>query len=319
MDSTVDRCSLCTESETFENPVLNCDSCNLKVHVLCYGAEYLEGVWKCSPCQSNELKVECKLCIQVGGALKKTTCGGWVHVLCGLFTEGCRFMDVNQMEPVDISRVSNSKRNKKCSFCGNKTGFSPLCQKSKCKNRLHISCAHKSGCLKEEKDNYDKLKFRAYCIDHKPNSSSRRISSEFVRVAVLKKNEIKEKKAEKKSEKENSSASNTQWLVKESLKAIEASAVSKSAIEKSARKRSSKKRNQPINAIESSSPKQAKTIDEPSLIDWDSSKLQPLTASMENIFANKDNFHTCYKDEQITKVSKNNHCTSFFNSVLAVL
>lgn len=304
MEQTGEQCILCTDAETFENPVLNCIGCNLKVHVLCYGVESLEPIWKCSPCQSNKLQPVCKLCMQDGGALKKTTCDGWVHVLCGLFTEGCHFMDVNQMEPVDITRISNSKRNKKCSFCEKDTGFSPLCARSKCKNRLHISCAQKSDCLKEEKDKYDKLKFRAYCLEHKPASTSRRISSQFLRVVVLKKN--KEKKAEEKSEKEHSSISNSQWLINKTTSAIEPSTIEKSSM----------KRKQSVNVDESVAPKLAKTLDEPSLLDWDSPKLKSLTPSMENIFANKDNFHTCYKDKRITKVSKNNNLflpsSSFF-------
>lgn len=40
-------------------------------------------------------------------------------------------------------------------------------------------------CLKEETDKNDTIKFHAYCPEHKPTDSSRRISAEFVRGRVL--------------------------------------------------------------------------------------------------------------------------------------
>lgn len=173
----ISECSLCQDPETSENPIIACSECNLKVHILCYGIELVDENWKCSPCTAGASEPVCKLCVQSGGALKKTTCGGWAHVLCGLFTEGCKFIDCNAMEPVDISHVSDSKRNKTCMFCKNDRGFAPSCSKNKCVNRLHISCAHKNGCLKEDTGRNEKIKFRAYCLEHKPTESNRRISS----------------------------------------------------------------------------------------------------------------------------------------------
>lgn len=303
----MEQCVLCTDEETFENPILNCVDCDLKVHVLCYGIENLDAEFKCSPCQSNVSQSMCILCMKNGGALKKTTCDGWVHVLCALFIEGCRFLDNNVMEPVDISRVSESKRNKKCCFCENDDGFAPLCHHSKCKNRLHITCAQKSGCLKEEADNNKKIKkaikFRAYCLEHKPANSSRRISSEFVRIAALKKGkELKEKKAEEKKEKEASSnQSGNQWLIEKSLN--QTSSTQKRKNEQHLI--DSEMNRNGVNETETQRSKQRKISDGSSLLDWDSSKIKSLTPSMEDIFANKENFHSCYKDERILKVSKN--------------
>lgn len=326
MDKNSNQCLLCTDAETFENPIVNCDGCGVKVHVLCYGIANLDATWKCSPCQSNELQPVCKLCMQNDGALKKTTCGGWIHVLCALFTEGCRFLDNNSMEPVDISRVSDSKKNKMCIFCKSDGGFASSCDTSKCRNRLHISCAHKIGCLKEEKDKHDKLKFRAYCFEHKPKSDSRRISSEFVRVTALKKNrdekkKKKEKKAEEKRDKQKSSTMNTQWLLDKTLNANEISANKKPESDESSNvlvesrqidtslnvneSPSNRKRqlDEPVDKSGSPKQKQPKLIHDQSLIDWDSSKINSLTPSMADIFENKENFHTCYKDEHIMKVS----------------
>lgn len=132
-------------------------------------------------CISGKTEPQCKLCLQKGGAFKKTKCGGFVHVICALFTEGVYFEDVTAMEPLNISRVPKSMRNKECAFCLKTIGFCPHCSNYKCKNRIHISCAQQNNCLKEHTKSDGTLKFRAYCQDHKPGKSSRRISSVFVR------------------------------------------------------------------------------------------------------------------------------------------
>lgn len=304
------KCSLCTDPETSENPIITCIGCGLSVHILCYGIESSDETWNCSPCEAGASEAVCKLCVQNGGALKKTTCGGWTHVLCALFTEGCDFVDNNVMEPVDISKVSDSKRNKMCVFCKNDRGFSPLCSKHNCKNRLHISCAHKNSCLKEEEDKQKKIKFRAYCSDHKPTSKNRRISSIFVRSAVMTKNEKSSKKSDKakknareKCEKEKISDMNTNWLFDKAINTIEPS---------SSKQRKRKNKSNGQSTLNGSVPKQPKLLDSSNTFQWDSFDLNnlkpdaPKDSFLDNIFeeAEKENvFHTCYKDKEISKVS----------------
>lgn len=307
--SEISGCSLCSDPESTENPVLNCNGCNLKVHILCYGVESFGENWMCSPCLESADQPVCKLCVQSGGALKKTTCGGWVHVLCGLFIEGCEFLDKNLMEPVDIKNVSDSKRNKMCIYCQNDQGFASSCDQSKCKNRLHITCAQKNGCLKEKEDRHGKIKFRAYCLDHKPVDSTRRISSEFVRGAIKKKQEKsagntkkveKSSKAKKrlreKAEKENSSKMNTQWLfenlaeqqTKQKPTAHDGSDVDMTGSLKSMAWDSYDQHNPPCD------------FNSYSFLCTPSTSKQ--TVSNEG---NKENIsHACFKDEKIMKVSK---------------
>lgn len=109
--SARNKCILCVDQETPDNRIFNCKGCGLSVHCLCYGiSETVEmDDWLCSPCVSKPSEpVFCELCPQSNGALKKTSCGKWVHVLCALFTEGAIFEDLNQMEPIDISQISRS-------------------------------------------------------------------------------------------------------------------------------------------------------------------------------------------------------------------
>lgn len=299
------KCSLCADPETSKNSIISCTACDLSVHVLCYGIESISGNWKCSPCDAGVLGAVCKLCMQNGGALKKTTCGGWVHVLCGLFIDECTFVDKNVMEPVDITNVSDSKSGKTCMFCKSNGGFSPLCSRHKCNNRLHISCAHKNGCLKEDEDKDKKLKFRAYCFDHKPTGTTRRISSVFVRDAVIKKYKKKSEKdnkakkiSQEKNEKEKSSNMNTQWLIEKSLNANESSSSSKRMSDE-----------QPTTNV--SMAKQQKLCDSSNSLEWDSYDLNNFKQDstkylLDQIFEeeNEENFiHACYKDEKMSKVS----------------
>lgn len=199
-------CAICEDPVTKENPIIQCIDCKVQVHVYCYGIVGHLEKWKCSPCQSGKSKfAKCQLCMQKKGALKQTCCDKWVHVICALFTDGVIFPDEIFMEPVDISKVSKSKLNKRCAFCYNTQGYCCLCANKNCKNRLHITCAQKSKTLKEFVHHDDSIKFYAYCNDHRPKESSKRLSSESVKC-------IAEKKR-KKLQKKQAASENALWLL----------------------------------------------------------------------------------------------------------
>lgn len=187
-------CSVCDDGIDNENPILTCKSCKICIHLYCNGSESQIESWTCSPCRLNQKNfATCRLCLYKGGAMKQTSCKGWVHIICALFTEGVIFTNEETMEPVDISAVSKNKRNKLCVFCYKRQGHSSLCSNSKCKDRLHISCSQKEKCLKEVESEIDgKIKFRAYCKSHKPKppKSGRRVSSGCVKDFVNKKHQM---------------------------------------------------------------------------------------------------------------------------------
>lgn len=181
-------CSVCEDPSTTENPIVVCIDCGVKVHIYCYGITGQLEKWKCSPCQSGKSKfAKCQLCLQKQGAMKQTSCDKWIHVICALFTDGVEFMNQESMEPIDITKVSKSKLNKRCSFCYNTLGYCNLCANKKCKNRLHVTCAQKNKTLKEFVSEDDTIKFYAYCQEHRPKESSRRVSSDSVKDVVDKK------------------------------------------------------------------------------------------------------------------------------------
>lgn len=208
MDTSI-KCSVCKDPDTLENSIVVCQICSVSVHKFCYGNETPDENFKCSPCLSGKENPVCKLCSQGGSAFKKTVCGGWIHVICALFTGDVIFEDINRMEPINISNLLDSKRNRTCSFCSKNVGFCCLCSQTKCKNRIHITCAQNKDCLKEISSPSDNsIKFRAYCLDHKPFDSSRRISSGFVNVIVGKKHKEKKKQSTKERRKEQANGSN---------------------------------------------------------------------------------------------------------------
>lgn len=190
--ASIVKCSLCTESSTSENKIVNCNGCGLSVHILCYGIrndDANSSEWKCSPCRRGDVRpIICELCQQANGAFKQSVCGKWVHIICALFTDGVKFDDPIQMEPVNLSKILNLKRQEPCVFCLKAHGFCCLCSKSRCKNSIHITCAQANKCLQVLKnDANDLIKCRAFCNDHRPKDPVHCLSSSIVQKILAKK------------------------------------------------------------------------------------------------------------------------------------
>lgn len=199
--NSLTKCSVCIEPGTCENPITNCNGCGLNVHILCYGVKPDDlnvQQWKCSPCQRGISEIViCELCQQFNGAFKQSVCGKWVHIICALFTDGVRFKDAIQMEPIDITKIINSKSKKTCVFCSKSCGFSCRCSKTRCKNPIHITCARANNCLQvtsEEKP--DSIKFHAFCGDHKPiGDTVNHLTSQNIQKLLIKKSKKDRKKS----------------------------------------------------------------------------------------------------------------------------
>ncbi len=89
-----EECCVCfavgTETEGGgSNPLYKCSSCGIRVHKACYGIDQQRGsAWKCQPCELGHvgaMRLSCKLCPNVGSAMKRTKCKEWVHILCALW------------------------------------------------------------------------------------------------------------------------------------------------------------------------------------------------------------------------------------------
>lgn len=206
-------CSMCKDPPDFDlNPIIECKTCKLQVHKLCYGIRKCKN-FLCSPCLENvnANEISCALCGKNGGAVKKTTNDKWVHVICTLFIEGTLFVDNQKMEPVDITNVPKSKYNKKCVFCNEKYGASLKCSKQSCSVYLHAFCGHINNTLKESiVDDDENLNFHGFCKEHSAaNKKVKRLSSEKINRLVIARN--------KKEHKKRADKSNANWIVNKLL------------------------------------------------------------------------------------------------------
>lgn len=208
------KCSVCIDPNDQKNPIVSCKSCGVYIHALCYGIDTKKEStknWLCSPCKVNALLPSCELCLQNNGAMKKTSCGNWVHVICALFTTGVIIENKNKMEPINLSGIPHTKRNKKCAYCLRADGFCSYCSKNDCPERIHITCAQQNGCTIEIVDKKDKIDFRAYCMEHqptKPSKSKRRVSSKFLQeIAAQKEN------GNAKTNNQKTSNANADWIL----------------------------------------------------------------------------------------------------------
>ncbi|KAI5190737.1 bromodomain and PHD finger-containing protein 1 [Nematocida sp. AWRm77] len=162
-ESPPEECNVCGEQETSnENFLVLCDGCNIAVHQTCYGIPNIpEGNWLCRRCLlAPRKKISCVLCCAPGGAFKKTSSGGWCHVLCGMLIPGARFENFSFMEPIDTEdTVRNSTT---CLLCGSKRGGVAQCAYSGCRKNFHCTCA-------AQKDYYlDLGNAVMYCAEHDP-------------------------------------------------------------------------------------------------------------------------------------------------------
>ena len=173
------RCSVCFDEKFWkENPLVNCNNCNLTVHQACYGIPKIpDSSWLCQTCESQErmARVKCELCPLKGGALKRTDTNGWAHVVCALYIPEVRFADTRTMEPIIISRIPRDKFTKSCHICeeGNQErnasyGACMTCNWASCKISFHVTCAQKFGLLTEEDETRDgsSVRYCGYCPTH---------------------------------------------------------------------------------------------------------------------------------------------------------
>ncbi|KAL4608226.1 lysine-specific demethylase 4B-like [Arapaima gigas] len=138
--------------------LLCCTGCSLQVHASCYGVRPEEQNldWACSRCAASAWTEDCCLCNLRGGALKKTTDGRWVHVICAIAVPEVRFIDAIEREPVDVSAIPELRKRLKCVYCHKSTqqirGACIQCSFDNCSTSFHVTCAHVAGVLMKPAD-----------------------------------------------------------------------------------------------------------------------------------------------------------------------
>ena len=148
-------CYVCLEEEEDDDDlVLQCDGCGIFTHMSCYGVrEHPKGqLWLCDTCKVGARRPPaCNLCPILGGALKRTDCGRWVHPSCVMWLPEATYLNHDasfhclQGLVTGLSSVSSSRRRLTCQICRQPHGACMQCCSPNCFASFHIMCARQAG------------------------------------------------------------------------------------------------------------------------------------------------------------------------------
>eukprot|EP00123_Amoebidium_parasiticum_P021483 comp6815_c0_seq1/m.2562 comp6815_c0_seq1/g.2562 ORF comp6815_c0_seq1/g.2562 comp6815_c0_seq1/m.2562 type:complete len:367 (-) comp6815_c0_seq1:184-1284(-) len=161
------RCAVWPVCAGTQASLSTCSVCALQVHLECYGlAESTGRDFTCDRCQAKQTAT-CMFCPRSGGALRRSSVGGWAHVVCALFLDGPQFDPLQGRIVVDSAALS-AQREQRCTLCDTATnacvGCCMPCHVPKCPNWFHPSCAQAKGLLVAD---YSKgLDYGGYCSTH---------------------------------------------------------------------------------------------------------------------------------------------------------
>jgi hypothetical protein len=165
-----DCCDICTQSDSDgTNALLQCARCKCNIHQGCYGvAGTVSAGWTCSKCNGRSTEeadsLRCAICEHAGGAIQRTTCGKWVHVVCALWTPDVVVVDIPTMRPMDISTLDEDRFKLTCTICNLKQGACIQCNVRDCTTAFHASCARSQKWTVENPG--EELPFTVYCGAH---------------------------------------------------------------------------------------------------------------------------------------------------------
>eukprot|EP00743_Colponemidia_sp_Colp-15_P008864 GILK01009674.1.p1 GENE.GILK01009674.1~~GILK01009674.1.p1 ORF type:complete len:1390 (-),score=270.93 GILK01009674.1:238-4362(-) len=177
--SIVSNCAVChrngilgdfkLSSNLEKNPLfiqkrlLVCKGCDVRVHEGCYyGVQKQnksEGEWRCERCEANETagQTVCVLCPlletnNIREVYRKTKEGGWVHLVCALWTPEVRFETPEALEGiVGTTQIPRDRWKAVCSICKDTSGrgVTISCSCPRCQNVFHVLCAARGSCHTE--------------------------------------------------------------------------------------------------------------------------------------------------------------------------
>lgn len=154
-------CCVCNEGDQEEgNLIVFCDGCNIAVHQVCIGLSVIpETSWFCDKCvymaeqkrltntQSSptrnevEYSIRCMMCSTAEGAMKRTSCGQWIHVVCSLWIPELYFS--SDLKVVKTDRLPPDRMKLRCEICGQRGGC-VQCSERRCYTAYHATCAQKN-------------------------------------------------------------------------------------------------------------------------------------------------------------------------------
>ncbi|VDD93963.1 unnamed protein product [Enterobius vermicularis] len=192
-------CSLCLNlrPSVRKDPVIQCSRCGVAVHENCYltdltasGGSHCSSsapLWFCEPCLYGLSEPPyCEFCPSRYGAFKKADIGGgWVHLLCGLYTPGVTFGDVDRLSAISWQEMDYKNFGRKaCVACPDpvtaRTGVTVACDAGLCKAYYHISCAQRLGLLIDNSENNILMKKRERGISGTGNNGDWYVTDEEI-------------------------------------------------------------------------------------------------------------------------------------------
>lgn len=150
-------CAVCLEEEEDEEDlIVQCDKCGIFVHMLCYAVKQAPHgrLWLCDVCLigASNCPPACALCPVIGGPLKRSECGRWVHPTCALWIDGpalehdVAFGGVLDGLVAGLTSIHPSAFKVTCTICNQNYGACVQCCHSTCYATFHIMCARQQGC-----------------------------------------------------------------------------------------------------------------------------------------------------------------------------
>uniref|UniRef100_A0A6N2MLW5 PHD-type domain-containing protein n=1 Tax=Salix viminalis TaxID=40686 RepID=A0A6N2MLW5_SALVM len=182
-EGNLSLCDFCCKGETGDdsNRLIVCSSCNVAVHLKCYGVQGdVNKSWLCSWCkqksdENNIIKQSCVLCPKEGGAMKPVNVeNGWsnlefVHLFCSQWMPEVYIEDLMKMEPVmNVGGIKEKRRKLMCNVCKVKSGTCVQCSHGSCRTSFHPICAREARHRIEVWGKYgsDNVELRAFCLKH---------------------------------------------------------------------------------------------------------------------------------------------------------
>lgn len=149
-------CAVCLEEEEDEEDlIVQCDGCGIFVHMLCYAVKHAPHgrLWLCDVCLigASNCPPACALCPVIGGPLKRSECGRWVHPTCALWIDGpalehdVRYGGVLDGLVAGLSSIHPSAFKATCTICNQRYGACVQCCQPACYTTFHIMCARQGG------------------------------------------------------------------------------------------------------------------------------------------------------------------------------
>ncbi|KEJ82736.1 Protein Jade-3 [Oxytricha trifallax] len=155
------QCDVCLEFDHEEDDqIVICDLCNVAVHQSCYGGDILnklpeDAQWFCQRCQvlvkNPQMKcdeLQCFLCPNVDGAMKKIDNNQWAHIICVNWNPDIYFSD--ETKSAITGQVNQKRFELQCNMCKVKgKGACIQCDYKNCHHSYHARCAVRRGVIQE--------------------------------------------------------------------------------------------------------------------------------------------------------------------------